>query len=88
MPLNRHGKTGQNFLTRPDSTRPEPDFFDPKQKRVDPWPDPCFVRVNPTQPTTRPELEPFFWGKKNSEIKTILVLLFIMSFKETIDTFT
>ena len=35
---SRHGKTGQNFLTRPDpkNTRPEPDFLDPKQKRVDP----------------------------------------------------
>ena len=51
----RHGKTGQNFLTRPT-----PDFFDPKQKRVDPWPDTCFLRVNPTRLVTRPEPKPFF----------------------------
>ena len=29
----RHGKTGKNFLTRPDPTQTQ--FFDPKQKRVD-----------------------------------------------------
>ena len=29
--ISRHGKTGQNFLTRL-----EPNFFNPKQKRVDP----------------------------------------------------
>ena len=40
--LGRHGNTGQNFLNRPDpkNTWPEPDFFDPKQQWVDPWPDP------------------------------------------------
>ena len=55
----RHGNTGQNFLTRPDlkNTWPEPDFFYPKLKQVDPWPDLIFLRANltwPKQPVTRP----------------------------------
>ena len=45
--------TGQNFFTWPDLTRSEKyltwiQFFDLKQKRVDPWPDPIFLLVNPT----------------------------------------
>ena len=59
----------------PDPTRKIPDlnpiFFYPKQKRVDPWLDPCFLRVNPTRP--EPFFKLFFFGKKNSKIKTILV---------------
>ena len=39
---------------------PELDFFDPKQKQVDPWLDPCFLQVNLTRPATGPEPKPFF----------------------------
>ena len=63
---SRYGKTGQNFLTWPDpkNTLPELDFFFyPKQKRVDPWPDPCFLRVNPTR-TRIIFLKLFFLVKK------------------------
>ena len=58
-----HGKTGQNFLTGPDPTRPRKyltrtPFFYLNQKRIDPWPDSCFLRVNPTRPNLQPK--PFF----------------------------
>ena len=55
------------FWANPKNTRLKPDFFDLKQKRVDPWPDPCFVRVNPTWHATWPEqffFKLFFWVKK------------------------
>ena len=55
MDTTKHGNTGKNFLTQPDLTQkitwPKPDFFDPKQKRVDPWPDPIFYG------STRPDLD-------------------------------
>ena len=44
----------------PDSN---PSFFDPKQKRVDLWPDPCFLWVNPTRTRTI-FLKLFFWVKR------------------------
>ena len=61
----RHGKMDKNFLIRPDLTQTQ--FFDPKQKWVDPWLNSCFLWVNPTRSTTWTELEPFFlnfffWG--------------------------
>ena len=34
--LHRHGKMGQIFFTQPKNTRPKPDFFDLKQRWVDP----------------------------------------------------
>ena len=34
--LHRHCKMGQIFLTQPKNTRSKPDFFDLKQKWVDP----------------------------------------------------
>ena len=82
---------GQNFLTRPDPTRTR--FFWPEAKTGWPVTRPVFCagQPDPTHDPTRTRtifLKLFFLGKKNSEIKTILVLLFIMSFKETIDTFT
>ena len=56
----RHGKTSQNFSdpTRPDpkNTWCEPDFFDLKQKQVDPWPNLCFF-CRSTRPD--PRLKPF-----------------------------
>ena len=59
MVLVRHGKTGQNFLTRP-----EPDFFDPKQNRL--THDPTSVFAGSTQPDPNPNyfLKLFFLGKK------------------------
>ena len=47
------------------NTLPELDFFYSKQKRVDPWPDSCFLRVNLTRPRTRTIFKKiFFWDKK------------------------
>ena len=78
--MNRHDKTCQNFLTRPDpkNTCPELDIFDPKQNGLahDPT---HFLRVNTTRPVSRPDpnhfLNFFFWVKKKkiNKIKTILV---------------
>ena len=51
---------------------------------------PVFFEGQPN-PTCNPKIflkNVLFFGKKKSKIKTILVKLFIVSFKETIDTFT
>ena len=72
--ISRHGKTGQNFLTRL-----ELDFFDLKQKHVDPWPDLCFFAGQPdsTRDSNMNHLKKKknFLGKKINKIKIILVLI-------------
>ena len=61
--ISRHGKTGQNFLTRL-----EPNFFNPKQKRVDPWRNSCFFGstwlVLQLDPNPNHFFKTFFLGKK------------------------
>ena len=64
----RHGKTGCNLLTWPNLTQ---NFFDPKQKQVDSWPD-SFCEVNPTCDPNNLKIF-FFWGIKKKKIKTIFV---------------
>ena len=49
------------FWPNSKNTRLGSNFFDPKQKRVDPWSDLCFLWVNLTRPVTWPEPEPFFF---------------------------
>ena len=52
------------FSPNPKNMWPEPNFFYLKQKRVDPWPNPCFLQVDLTQPELKPFLKLFFWIKK------------------------
>ena len=73
---SKHGKSGQNFLTRPDPKIPNLNlifffsFF--------------FFFCESTWPKAEPFFKTFFGKKK----KTILFKLFVVNFKETIETFT
>ena len=73
---SKHGKSGQNFLTRPDPKIPNLNlifffFF-------------FFFLVNQPDPKPNHFLKLFLVKKK----KTILFKLFVVNFKETIETFT